>query len=633
MVSCTVGVRPWVDRVSVLDRADLNCPPPDGRQTGLRLASFTDDFTLQRYNLGRMTDSDIESDESGFTVLRGFDYAYNTEGGSVTRSGPDGVQTLVQLDDANRVESMRRGPSGDPVMTADYTYYVNGLIESVTYGNGAGTLYEYDDANRLTVIEHDDGSGVLLRMEYTYTANRLPDTITETDDVSTIALVDYDYDARGRLVHEDRDDGDNDRDYDLTYTYDQGGNRLKKIDAVNDVEVQYHYDLEDPERYVSKNNRLVYFETLDTEPDPPVTASTTWYYYSILGNPTWIVTKQAGSNDYTATRFGYARNGETVTLVLGETWTYDDAPDENCPVSTSYDITFAREFRYDTGRARYLDRELDPDDLPAGIYTPTTTVWSDYDADEIYGDFTVDAMGTDTATRSFEPGLGTIDPWENAGDASTTYFHSDLPDTLRETTGSSGPSLRVFTAFGEPISSQGDRYGYIGAWGYRTHDDFHLVHVGARYYDAATGRFLQRDPIGIRAGINVYAYVANQPLAYMDPSGYTIIDWLLTGQWNPPPGVREAAEEEFARSNHDRTLGTLDAGASCVTVGIVNGVGGDAFDEGNREGAEYTGTVIIGATEVVAGSAVGKKIIGRLLKPKPTPRPLLWEKLKPSPGG
>jgi hypothetical protein len=171
----------------------------------------------------------------------------------------------VQLDDANRVESMRRGPSGDPVMTADYTYYGNGLIDSVTYGNGAGTLYEYDDANRLTVIEHDDGAGVLLRMEYTYTANSLPDTITESDDVSTFAVVDYAYDTRGRLVHEDRDDGDNDRDYDLTYTYDQGGNRLKKIDAVNDVEVQYHYDLEDPGTYQSANNRLVYFEVL---PDP-----------------------------------------------------------------------------------------------------------------------------------------------------------------------------------------------------------------------------------------------------------------------------------------------------------------------------------------------------------------------------
>jgi RHS repeat-associated protein len=412
---------------------------------------------------------------------------------------------------------MRRGPSGDPVMEADYTYYVNGLIESVTYGNAAGTLYESDDANRLTVIEHDDGSAVLLRLAYTYTANSLPDTITETDDVSTFAIVDFDYDARGRLIHEDRDDGENSRDYDLTYTYDQSGNRLKKIDAINDVEVQYHYDLEDPERYVSKNNRVVYFETLDTEPDPPVVASTTWYYYSILGNPTWIVTKQSGSDDYSATRFGYAKNGETVTLVLGETWTWDGQ--SGCETSQTYDITFAREFRYDSGRARYLDRQLDPEDLEGGVYTALSETWSDYDGDEIYGDYTVGTGGAVSNARSFEPGHGMIDPWTNEGDDSTTYVHSDHLGTLREASGDAGASLRVFTAFGEPITSQADRYGFVGAWGYRVDEDLPYLHVGDRYYDSQAGRFLQRDPLGVAGGLNAYAYADNQPTVGIDPTG------------------------------------------------------------------------------------------------------------------
>jgi len=34
-----------------------------------------------------------------------------------------------------------------------------------------------------------------------------------------------------------------------------------------------------------------------------------------------------------------------LTFLVGETWAFDDEPDENCPVSTGVDITFAPEFR------------------------------------------------------------------------------------------------------------------------------------------------------------------------------------------------------------------------------------------------------------------------------------------------
>jgi RHS repeat-associated protein len=452
-----------------------------------------------------------------------------------------------------------------------------------------------DYAKQLTVIEHDDGSGVLLRMAYTYTANSLPDTITESDDVSTFAIVDYDYDTRGRLVHEDRDDGENSRDYDLTYTYDQGGNRLKKIDAVNDVEVQYHYDLEDPERYVSKNNRLVYFETLDTEPDPPVVASTTWYYYSILGNPTWIVTKQSGSDDYTATRFGYARNGETVTVVLGETWTWDGQ--SGCETSQTYDITFAREFRYDSGRARYLDRQLDTDDLPAGIYTPTTTTWSDYDGDEIYGVYTVSPTGSVTNVRSFHPGHGTIDPWTDEGDGATSYFHSDHLGTLREATGAAGNSLRVFTAFGEPVTTQGDGYGYIGAWGYQAQAEFPYHHVGARSYDAGSGRFLQRDPIGFGAGPNVYVYLGGSPSVAVDPTGTISMGNDLN--WPARPMPRPKPSPKPAPIPPPSTVGGPTLGQAVTGAGVIIVVGGTvgggfATGAGAWGGTAGAGTLVWG---------------------------------------
>jgi hypothetical protein len=41
----------------------------------------------------------------------------------------------------------------------------------------------------------------------------------------------------------------------------------------------------------------------------------------------------------------------------------------------------------------------------------------------------------------------------------------------------------------------------------------------ARVYNPALGRFLQRDPIGYRDGVNLYQYVGSRPIVARDPTG------------------------------------------------------------------------------------------------------------------
>jgi RHS repeat-associated protein len=46
-----------------------------------------------------------------------------------------------------------------------------------------------------------------------------------------------------------------------------------------------------------------------------------------------------------------------------------------------------------------------------------------------------------------------------------------------------------------------------------------LLYRRNRYYDPATGRFTQEDPIGLAGGLNVYGFANGDPVRYSDPFG------------------------------------------------------------------------------------------------------------------
>jgi hypothetical protein len=46
-----------------------------------------------------------------------------------------------------------------------------------------------------------------------------------------------------------------------------------------------------------------------------------------------------------------------------------------------------------------------------------------------------------------------------------------------------------------------------------------VYYYRARWYDPQARRFISEDPIGLNGGINLYAYVENSPVSYIDPMG------------------------------------------------------------------------------------------------------------------
>ena len=85
-------------------------------------------------------------------------------------------------------------------------------------------------------------------------------------------------------------------------------------------------------------------------------------------------------------------------------------------------------------------------------------------------------------------------------------------------------------------SPSGTGFGYDG---YRYDPETGLYHTGARYYDPRLGRFLQPDPIGQAGGVNLYAYVGNDPLNGTDPSGL----WGIFGSWGLTGVVKRRLEK------------------------------------------------------------------------------------------
>jgi RHS repeat-associated protein len=59
-----------------------------------------------------------------------------------------------------------------------------------------------------------------------------------------------------------------------------------------------------------------------------------------------------------------------------------------------------------------------------------------------------------------------------------------------------------------------------------------LYDFRARIYSPVLGRFLQTDPIGTAGGVNLYAYVGNDPLNGLDPSGLYTLQIGFAGSGN-----------------------------------------------------------------------------------------------------
>nr|WP_306796950.1 RHS repeat-associated core domain-containing protein [Anaerostipes hadrus] len=432
-------------------------------------------------------------------------YTYNEDGNLSKVSYPttkDGIQSLSYIYDENgwlqeiKGELYSKGQTTEKVLRS-YTYDAYGKVKEIKdYRNllkdsdqAVQKVYTYDSFDRVKEMIYTDleTGKVMESYRYSYDKNS---NITEKTEVNNYPKEEkdkvnetkaYTYDALGRLTKTVTTDHKNDdRTKTVTYTYDKAGNRTKEDDGTTQTAYTY--------------NGLDQLQTATKEKGTAVD-EVRQYSYDANGNQTDVKNTKTGQT---------------------ESYTYDAENRLSKVAVTDKDGKTAviQQNRYN-GEGQRIQK----------VEGSKTTNY--YYQDGVVS-YTTDGENSQTSQNLIGTD-GNILATQRYGSDHTDYllYHKDIQGSttsLVKEDGSADATYR-YTDFGE-TTINGDNKAenevcYTG--GIYDHSTG-LYYLNARYYNPEDGRFVTEDTYRGETAKpetgHLYAYCANNPVNYVDPSGH-----------------------------------------------------------------------------------------------------------------
>jgi RHS repeat-associated protein len=457
-------------------------------------------------------------------------------------------------------------------MTIGYSYNSTGQLASITYPGSKTVHYGYDADDQMTSLTDSSSN----ETDFTWTNNgqlstqsdpngvsqtRTYDADGQTTDISTatssgtLANFEYGYDDAGELTSDSTTDPNNSTAVTHAYNYDQVG----QLTTVNNGTATAGYTATSGGLLTGNTagSSLSYNSAQELTSLAPGSGPSTSYTYDDNGSRTSATVASTESTSATTTAYSYDPAGNLSAV---------DLPSIG------------------GGAAETVDYTSDGDGLRQSRTVGSTTknfLWDTASSTPLL---------LDDGTNSYLYGPSTAPIAEiNDSTGAIHYLSSDLIGSTRLVTTSTGTvsGVSIYDEYGNVVSRTGatnSPFGYSGNW---TDPDTGLVYLRARDYDPATAQFLTVDP-AVDSTRQPYAYVANDPLAAVDPNGDCgqSVQW-----WNPSTWDANAWQ----------TAGSILAGivaGAIVAAAIVGATACTAITFG------VCGAIILGSA-IAAGAVSG----------------------------